>query len=295
MTGRGCPFSCTYCYNSSYKELYFNKGKYVRRRSVDNVIEEILYFRKKYSIKEIFFYDDIFTLNYRWLERFADMYKKKIDLPYKCLIHFDMVNEDVIKLLSESGCKYVDIGIESGSEEIRKNILNRKTNNSQIEYISKFLHKYKIPFTTLNMVGLPSENKAQMWDTINLNTKIKPNNALFSTFYPFPNTKLAIISKDLGYIDDKITNKINNGEKSYKESTVLNHPEAEFIYWVSNFAPLAIKWPRIIFILKHLKPNKLFRFMAIFFSSPLRNICFRTKEIISMYIRSRYYFLKNRF
>ena len=88
-----------------------------------------------------------------------------------------------------------------------------------------------------------------------------------------------IISKDLGYIDDKITNKINNGEKSYKESTVLNHPEAEFIYWVSNFAPLAIKWPRIIFILKHLKPNKLFRFMAIFFSSPLRNICFRKKRL----------------
>lgn len=287
MTGRGCPFSCTYCYNSSYKELYFEKGKYLRRRSVDNVIEEILFFREKYPIKEIFFYDDIFTLNYSWLEEFAGTYKKKIDLPYKCLIHFDMVNEDAIKLLSESGCKYVDIGIESGNEEIRKKILNRRTNNSQIEYISKLLHKHKIPFTALNMVGLPSENKAQMWDTINLNIKIKPNSALFNTFYPFPNTKLAVISKDFGYIDDNIMDKINNGEKSYRESTLLNHPEAEFICWVSNFAPLAVKCPQMIFILKYLKPNIFFRLVAIFFSSPLRNIYFRTKEVISMYVKAR--------
>ncbi|KPK42874.1 MAG: hypothetical protein AMJ78_01005, partial [Omnitrophica WOR_2 bacterium SM23_29] len=62
MTGRGCPYSCSYCFNHSYRQLYKDAGKYVRQRSVDNCIEELIYYKSKYKIDEIFFYDDTFTL-----------------------------------------------------------------------------------------------------------------------------------------------------------------------------------------------------------------------------------------
>ncbi len=293
MTGRGCPFSCSYCYNATYKNLYGSKNPYVRRRSVRNVIDEILYFRSRYPIKEIFFYDDIFTIQKQWLEEFASSYPKEVGLPYKCLIHVDTIDEEIMRLLSKSGCYYVDMGLESGNEKIRKQLLYRNTTNEQIKRVAHLLRKYRIPFTTLNMVGLPSEAQEEMWDTVDLNIAIKPNNALFTTFYPFPNTPLTDRAELLGYIDDEVRLKLNNGEKSYKESTILNHPEKDTILWISSFAPILVKWTFLTAILKRLKPNRFFRFIAIFFSSPLRNIFFRTKELVLMYVKTRtYYYMK---
>ena len=67
MTGRGCPFSCTFCVNSFRKGLYPHEN-YHRRRSVDNVINELINLKKNHKIKEFRFEDDVFVFNLNWLK-----------------------------------------------------------------------------------------------------------------------------------------------------------------------------------------------------------------------------------
>ena len=101
MTGRGCPYSCSFCFNSFYKEIYNGKGKYYRRRSVENVILELIDAKKKYKIKKVHFFDDIFTIDRPWLLKFLMQYKKKIKLPFQCLAHFDTVDRPLLVLLKK--------------------------------------------------------------------------------------------------------------------------------------------------------------------------------------------------
>ena len=77
VTSRGCPFRCTYC-NNSYLQKLYSGSKYFRRRSVDNVIEELKLAKKKYKPRWIIFHDETFTINTNWLKEFAYKYRKEI-------------------------------------------------------------------------------------------------------------------------------------------------------------------------------------------------------------------------
>src|SRR4030042_1731490 len=67
MTSRGCPFSCSFCCNSALRKIYDGKGRYVRRRSVDNVIDELIQAKKTRNLKNVSFQDDVFTFDIEWL------------------------------------------------------------------------------------------------------------------------------------------------------------------------------------------------------------------------------------
>ena len=76
MTQRGCPFSCSFCIESVYQDM-FGKKNSLRRRSVDVVIEELVAAKQKLGIRQVMFYDDVFTVNPRWLREFAPRYKAR--------------------------------------------------------------------------------------------------------------------------------------------------------------------------------------------------------------------------
>jgi anaerobic magnesium-protoporphyrin IX monomethyl ester cyclase len=83
ITSRGCPYNCTYCFNHANKELFRHKGRYVRQRSVDNVIEELKQLKDKYHAKVFHFQDDVFTVNHQWTFDFCSRYQKEIKLPFE--------------------------------------------------------------------------------------------------------------------------------------------------------------------------------------------------------------------
>lgn len=288
MTARGCPYKCTYCFNHTYNEMYRDVSKsYVRNRSIENVIDELLVFKKKYPVKEIFFYDDIFTLNQRWVSEFSEEYKKSINLPFKCLIRPGTVTLELLKTMKDAGCLYVDIGLESGDEHVRKNILKRRIDDSQIIETCDFLKKVGIKFTTLNIVGMPGENSEQMLRTLELNQKIRPTTAIFTTFYPFPKTALTEKAFEKGYLHESEREDVLSGKGSYKEDSILSHPDKDVLKWVVTFSPILVKYPFLTPVFKKLTPNRFFRFITIFFSSPLRNIKIRLFELIVMFIKTR--------
>ena len=99
MGSRGCPYNCSNCSNHALQSIYPNKSKYVRLRSVDNIIEEIKKALKKYSFEGVSFEDDTFTLYQKWLEEFCIKYKKEIGLNFRCNARPENSSLENIKLL----------------------------------------------------------------------------------------------------------------------------------------------------------------------------------------------------
>lgn len=302
MASRGCPYKCTYCFNHNYQRLYKGLGNYVRFRKPEKVIDEVLHFKKTYpSIKEVFFYDDNFTLKKIWTLELCKQYKERIydiyKMPFKCLVRADQIDIEVAAALKEAGCIYVDIGLESGDEYVRNEILKRNMSDEEIISAAKCFHEVDLDFTTLNMVGFPGETPEQMMKTITLNQQIKPSAALMTTFFPFPKTDLAERSVKEGYINETNYNQMVEGHVSYKEETILDHPYKKEIMWVWAFFPIAVRYPKLMPILRKLPPTKTFRFISTFFSTPMRNYLIRTREIISMVsdgIKRSYAYSRNR-
>ncbi len=189
--GRGCPHSCSFCHNLPLRNIYEGKGKYLRFRSIDNLFKEIDQSRKNRFIEYISFENDTFLENREWSRDFFAVYKKHISLPYTCNTRVDNLSEDIIIGLKSSGCYLVSVGIESGNEEIRESILNKKLKTSDILNVAKILKKNRLKFRTYNMIGLPGETVDQAIDTVVLNTEIKTDFPMGSIFQPYPGTPIS--------------------------------------------------------------------------------------------------------
>lgn len=144
ISSRGCPFACSYCCNDLLKRLYPGQ-RYLRRRSVKNVIEELAEVKKKYNIKSVLFKDEIFTFDINWIKEFVVAYKKDINLPFWCYTHPSFIDEEVLKLLKDAGMFNVTMGIQSGSENILFNIFNRRTPYKKIIQAAFVLDNLKLP------------------------------------------------------------------------------------------------------------------------------------------------------
>ena len=117
MTTRGCPFSCSFCIESVYQDMFGKKGS-LRRRSVDAVIAELVAAKEKYRPKSVMFYDDVFTTHPKWLHEFAARYKQEVGLPFWCYTYPTTTRKEDLEVLKDAGCVSMTMGIQSGSAEI---------------------------------------------------------------------------------------------------------------------------------------------------------------------------------
>jgi len=124
MTQRGCPFSCSFCFESKHQEMF---GKKVRRRSVELVLEELRWAKEHLKIKSVQFYDDVFTIHPRWLDEFLPRYKEEIGLPFWCYTYPTTHNPEMLKKLKEAGCHSMTMGVQTGSERLLSDVYNRPT------------------------------------------------------------------------------------------------------------------------------------------------------------------------
>ena len=144
MATRGCPFNCSYCGNNSLKKLYPHE-KFVRWRSVDSLIEELLEVKKNFrNLNGVFFVDEMFVSDIKWLKEFTKKYKKEINLPFEVDLYPNLVTEEMIVLLKSAGLRKVVTGIQSGSKEILRDVYKRHTFRESILSLHKILLKHKI-------------------------------------------------------------------------------------------------------------------------------------------------------
>ena len=164
MTSRGCPFNCTYC-----SSPIVSKRK-VRIRNVDKVIDEILDMKKIMRIERICFIDEVFGLNMDWLKEFTTKYREKIHIPFTAEIHPNMITQERIDLYKSAGMIGVELGIQSGSEDFRKNVLNRDIKQQVIYDGINLLVKSGITVTIDIIIDNPYETEKDLkasFDLIN--------------------------------------------------------------------------------------------------------------------------------
>ena len=199
IASRGCPFSCSYCFNESYSELYKGKGKRVRFRDPKQVVDEVEKVVNSSPTKFVYFQDDTFTLNKKWLRGFAEEYSSRISLPYHCHVRPNTTDEETVELLKKSGCYSAHIAAESGNDRLRNEILKRNMSKEEIVNACGLLKKSGIKYMLQNIIGLPTGNLENDMETLELNILCKPDYAWVSIFQPYPGTPLGELSREKGY------------------------------------------------------------------------------------------------
>lgn len=218
ITTRGCPFRCSYCINHALQKLYSGKGKYLRFRSVGNVIEEIKAVKQKYKFDSIEFYDDTFTLDKKCVMKFCKKYVEEIGLPFEINARVNAVDKEIFLALKSAGCTRVSIGIESGNEHIMNDVLRRDTTINKIKETFSWAKEAGLQTYAFNMIGLPFETKEEIEDTIVLNRDVCPDYIGISIFNAYPGTELYDVCKKNGWLASE------TAAESYFKSSNIRHP-----------------------------------------------------------------------
>ena len=257
---RGCPYSCSYCFNATMREMHKGLGKYVRHFSVERAILEVQQALKVFKNSAVNFHSDSFGMDLKWVDAFFKRYSETTDLPFFLLARTELVSEEFVRIITQHRCHSIMIGVESGSERIRKEILNRRYSNAKLLEVADRLHRYKIKFRTLNMIGLPTESEDEMWETIELNIKMKAAYPRGAIFTPFPSTKIVDYCKKTGYLDEDFS--FDSLPASILSESILNKLDRNRVKNTLYFFQSAIIFPRFKNVfrkLTHLPPNFIFR------------------------------------
>jgi len=237
LTSRGCPYNCSYCYNHALKKIY--KGqKHVRFREIDEVIREVKELIKNYKIEYIYFCDDLFTSNKKRILEFCEKYTLKF--PFVCNGRIENMDKEVATALKKANCIEVRIGIESGNEKLRTNILRRYYSNKQIRKAFKVCKDVGLKTYSFNMIGLPFETKETILETFNL-IRETSDNFQVSILYPFEGTDIYHTYEENGYFKD------NREIKSFLDksrATFPNLSERQLIAY-QRFSYLYVKYPKL--------------------------------------------------
>jgi radical SAM superfamily enzyme YgiQ (UPF0313 family) len=218
LTARGCPYGCTYCTNSSLKNLHKGLGPWVRYRSVGNIMAELKRTVSKFSVKKVEFYDDTFTLRPSRVKEFCEQYKREVGLPFHVNARVDCISDEMCRYLADGGCCRVQIGLESGDEQIRRKVLGRNISDETIIKACSLIKKHGMEVYTYNMIGIPYERMNNIKMTVELNRKIRPDFMSASIFTAYKGTKLYEVCRDNGWLDDQ------RSLGSFYSSTNLKHP-----------------------------------------------------------------------
>lgn len=189
---RGCPYACNYCVNSTLKVIQKDCGRYFRLQSAKKTISDLRQLKEKYGVNWIKFADDsIMSMNIEYLKELRDGLKE-LDIMFGCSVRPETTTDEKVSILKDMGCVAMSVGIESGNEELRKVQLGRRMSNEQIINAIKIMNDHDIRVSTFNMVGLPGEKRENVFETIELNRKLKVSSCNCYVVYPYPGTPIAI-------------------------------------------------------------------------------------------------------
>ncbi|MDA9852637.1 radical SAM protein [Candidatus Pelagibacter sp.] len=184
LATRGCPYSCfKYC-------VYpLQQGRKPRSRDVVKIVDELEYWYKKLNVKMFVFRDPVFSINKKHTIEFCEeLIKRKLKIRYIIETHLRILDGELIKILKQSGLKAVKVGVESGDEEVLKDV-NRFTIKKD-EQLSKIreLEKNNILVSAMFIIGFPTDDKNSIMKTINYAKKLNTTFAQFSVWTPYPGT-----------------------------------------------------------------------------------------------------------
>ena len=201
FSSRGCPYSCSFCAGS-----YLYQRRY-RKASAAFVVNQYRPIIEQNGVEYVEYLDDNFFVDLNWTEQVT----KGIGVPYRSLIRADRIDDEVCDLLLRTRCRALFIGLESGSEDVRMRIMNKRITNDQIRSALKKLYDRcpEINVAAMFITGIPGETYAQYRETCAFAlelTKIHPRLLPQANVYaPYPYCQSYVDAVQAGWITPKRT------------------------------------------------------------------------------------------
>jgi radical SAM superfamily enzyme YgiQ (UPF0313 family) len=233
---RGCPFNCTYCLNRLNQELFKGLGNYNREKAIEYAIQEIEDLKKQYALDLVLFSDENFlAIRKERLTEFCDKYRLRVGLPFFIMTRADsLLDEGKVKLLKDAGCVTVAIGVESGNETIRRQVLNKNLPNSVYERAFANCHKANMRTTANVMIGLPFETEADIVETAHFCRKVQARSLSLAIFVPYHGTHLRDLCIEHGFIEDRMYEEIAIIDQSTLTMPQLSQEKIRELYYRFN-------------------------------------------------------------
>lgn len=218
---RGCPYACTYCSSPTIMAMYRGKGRWRREKSPRRMVEEVEAFRERYPIDFVYWVDEIFLTRPERIQEFRDLYGSRLKIPFVFMERPELITEEKARWIADAGAYSISIGLESGDEELRRDVLKRPTAQAKIVDAFRIARAAGLKTHSFTMVGLPGQDRASMMKTFDLLAQVRPDTVQFTVFYPLQGTALYDACVKKGYMDaDQAM------PRNYFEQTVLTLPDA---------------------------------------------------------------------
>ncbi|HWP65491.1 MAG TPA: radical SAM protein [Candidatus Limnocylindria bacterium] len=243
FTGRGCPFKCTFCNIHYQREIFADKGDFLRKRSVANVMQELKENLRRYDPKFISVHDDNFTTNPHWVYEFCEAYRKEVNLPWYCFGYPTTIKPKLVQAMKAANCATIFMGVDAGDAQIRREIMERPMSDELIYRSAQLIKDAGIGLQVSCIYGNPGETPEQMFKTLEMVDKIKPTQSSSYIFYPFPKTKLYQRAVDMGYLDEEGQEKVRQGISGYHHESILKHPHKELAETLAKITPVYVRSP----------------------------------------------------
>lgn len=181
VTSRGCPYHCTWCSKQVYGDTF-------RRRSVEDVLAELADLRGRYDPDQIWFADDLFTINRTWVLRFcAELVARRAQVPFYLIGRPETLDAELCDALASAGCTRVYCSAESGSQQV----LDAMRKDTKLEHIhrgARALRAAGIELGVFVMLGYPGETLADVDATVSMLHALEPEVTLLSVAHPMRGT-----------------------------------------------------------------------------------------------------------
>ncbi len=267
IANRGCQNSCTYCSVGLMKKDWVSgkKGeRFNRTKSVDYLVAQVNDTLARYpGFRMVNFGDAALNLEQGWLEEFADKWPEQVGLPFACNVNINYLDEDEIVNLKRAGCVSVQFGLESGSEDVRLKVYKKGYTDKVVYGIPPLLRKHKITYRTNNIMGGPAETLDDMFETVRMNKRVKPNGCTVLIYRAFKSTVLGREDYETGRVDEgkDIGPSIQNDTNMIRDDAV----EVVNLQKLFNIAVYMPGGEQIVRKLLKLPRNKAFDFTQLFF------------------------------
>ncbi len=183
ITSRGCPYQCTYCTKAVFGNLY-------RARSPENMVKEMEEVLGKWRVKEFVFYDDTFTIDRKRIIGFCRLLiEKGIRVKWKCEARVNLVDQELLNIMTRAGCYVIAYGVESGNPKLMKTIKKGFT-KGQVRKAFRMTKKAGIETLGYFMIGIPGETGETIKETLDFAIELDPDYAQFAIATPYPKTEL---------------------------------------------------------------------------------------------------------
>lgn len=190
--GRGCPFRCSFCANTTMTKAY-GGSRYLRKRDPEKFIADLeaMIASRPNEIKRIFIIDEVLWFERKWLRQFLELYRDRIGIPFTMHFKFNGgVTEEDVALMGEAGAVGVVFAAETGDEELRRGLMNKPVTNSHILKVASWMKKHDVRFGTTAFFGLPGQTFEQHLDELEFYREVGGVYVWSTFFQPYPGLEL---------------------------------------------------------------------------------------------------------